>query len=178
MPPWLPRSTEASCRSLTQRAVLQLRLRRLAGRVQQREDVLAVEAARLRFIRGGGDLRGREAVQFLHIVDDDGRGVHLIQHVLAELRAQLGELGVHLLEARLVRLGQLRAGAHEILVVALDEPQLLGVELQRGALVVERLDAREQLGVQVDRVVVRGRTSRRSPGAACCARRWCPRRRG
>ena len=68
-------------------------------------------------------------------------------------RLQCGDLGVHRLELGLVGLGELGAGAHEILVVALEQPVRLGVQAEFGALVVERLDAREERAVQVNRVL-------------------------
>ena len=54
----------------------------------------------------------------------------------------------------------LRAGAHEILVVTLDQPVRFGVEAEFCAIVVERLDALEERAVQIDRVLLRGKFRR------------------
>ena len=65
----------------------------------------------------------------------------VVQHVLRELRRQLGQLFHHLRITRL-RLGrQLGAGAHEVQVRALQQPQLLGRQRQRFALRMQRIDA-------------------------------------
>ena len=142
--------------ALAQRAVLQLRQHRLAGRVQQRDQVLAVQAAGLGGRRGGGDLLLVQALEFLQAVDDDRRVVHFRQDVLVEARPQLRHLGVDRLHAGLAVLVQLRAGAQELLVLAFDQALLLRAQAQRGAALVQRLDAGEELGIQLDRVAVRG----------------------
>ena len=82
------------------------------------------------------------------------------EHVLAELRRQLGEpphdLGVALLFVG----AEARAGAREVGVIALEHAQLLGAEAELGAPLVQRVDSREQRGVHRDRAVVRGEARR------------------
>ena len=129
--PRLPRATEALVQALADRAVLQEGFRRLAGGVLQLDDVLAFELARLGCIGGGGDLFVGQAGEFLAGVDHDRRIIHFGQHVLAELRAQFGQLAIHRLELDLVGIGQLRAGAHEILVVLLDQARAFGIQAER-----------------------------------------------
>jgi hypothetical protein len=92
---------------LAQGAVGQLRVRRLADGVEQRDHVLALELARLGGLGGAGDLRIRHAGELFLGVDHDRRIVHFLQHVLAELGLQLGQLGVHRLQLVLVGFAQL-----------------------------------------------------------------------
>ena len=53
------------------------------------------------------------------------------------------QLGIDLLELFLVRIGELRAGAHEILVIALEQISRFRIESEVGAIVVKLLHARE-----------------------------------
>ncbi len=152
-----------------QRAVGQLRFRRLAGGVEQGQHVLAVQAAVLRRFGGGGDLRLGQAVELLHVVHDHGRSVHFLPHVVAEPGAQRGQFGVHRLQRGLVGVVQVGAGADEAGVVALDQSHALRVQAQGVALFVQRLDAGEELGIEVDGVAVRGEL-RRVVGAQLVAR--------
>ena len=136
-------------------AVLQLRQRRLAGGVQQRDHPFAFLAARLGGFGGDRDLRVRQTIQLGAIVDHDGGGVVALEHQLTELRRQRGDLFVQRAQLGFLRVGEIGAGAHEVGVIALQQAQRLRIELQRLTLVVELLDAREQCGVQVNRIVVR-----------------------
>ena len=99
-----------------QGAVVELGFRRLAGGVEQGDHVLAGKRPRLGGFRGGGDLFVAEALEAVAAVDHDRGIVHFGQHVLAELGSELGHLGIDLADARLLRVGQRGAGAHEILV--------------------------------------------------------------
>jgi hypothetical protein len=119
------------------RAIGQHGQRRLLGGVHDRDHELAVQAALLRFRGGDVDRLVRHAGQFLAAVDHQGRGVRFLQHVLAELGLQGGDLAVVGLQLDLVRGGQLGAGAHEVGVVALQQVGRLGVQVQGGALVVQ-----------------------------------------
>ena len=67
---------------------------------------------------------------------------------------------VDLLQLGLVGVGEVGAGLHKLLVVVLHQPQRFGIEIERGALLVNRLHPREQLGVQVNCVLVRGQPRR------------------
>ena len=82
------------------------------------------------------------------------------QHVLPEPRRQVGQPlhdpGIALLR-RAVHPG---AGAHEVDVVALQRPQLLGAQAELASLVVQRVDAPEQGAVHVDAAVVPGQQRR------------------
>ena len=48
------------------------------------------------------------------------------------------------------------AGPHEVVVHPLEQARLLGREAQFGPPAMQRIDAREQPGVHVDRIAVRG----------------------
>ena len=63
---------------------------------------------------------------------------------------------VQLLELFLVGVREIGSSFDELLVVVFDQTQRLGVELERGALVVDSLDAREELRVEGDGVLMRG----------------------
>ena len=80
----------------------------------------------------------------------------VVQHVLAEQRGQAGQLLHHRRVAGLVGPLQARAGADEVKVDALQQAQLLVREIQRGAGLVQGVDAGEQCRVHVDAVGVRG----------------------
>src|SRR5690606_2405526 len=138
----------------------QLRQQRLAGGVEQGQQVLALVAPGLGRGRRGGDLRLAQAGQFGHVVDQHRRVVDFVEHVVGKLRAQFGQARVDLLEPRLLRGIEPGAGAHEIVVVLLDQAQALGVEAEAGALAVDGLDAREQPRIEHDRVAVRGELRR------------------
>jgi hypothetical protein len=70
-------------------------------------------------------------------------------------RGQGRDLPVQLPQPGLLAPRQARAGAHEVAVIAGEQLQRLGIEVQLGALLVERVHARPQRRVQVDRVMVR-----------------------
>ena len=89
-----------------------------------------------------------------------GRRAALLQRVLLERGLQRRELGVQRAQLGLAGLGQLRAGAHEVLVIAPQQARGFGVETQRIALLVQRVDAREQARVEVHLVAVRGELGR------------------
>ena len=90
---------------LAQGAVFQLGFGRLAGGVEQGDDVLAFELAALGGFRRARDLLVGQALELFLGVDHHGRIVHFRQHVLAELGAELGGLGIDLADARLVGFG-------------------------------------------------------------------------
>ena len=145
---------------LAQLAVGEVGQRRLAGGVLQRDEVLALVAGFLGRRRGGGDRLLGQAVEQGHVVHQHGRIVHFLEHVLAEGGGQAGQLGVHRLQGFLVGVGQVGAGTDEVGVVTLEQALGLGVQAQGISLVVERLDAREELAVEQDRVLVGGELRR------------------
>src|SRR5690606_1303520 len=65
-----------------------------------------------------------------------------------------------LAQAGFLFLSEPRAGAHEVDVVALDQTNRLRIEAERIASGMEPIDAREELRVQQDRVLVRGELRR------------------
>ena len=120
--------------AFAQCAIPELRQRRLAGRVEQRNDPFAFELARLRGFGSDRDLLVRPAFELGAVVDHDRARVDAIEHGLPELGRQRRELLVHLAQLLLVRIGELRAGAHERGLVALQQAQRFRIELQRVAL--------------------------------------------
>ena len=86
----------------------------------------------------------------------DRRRFRVGEQELGEFRREVRFLFVELPQRRFVRVGELRAGAHERPVVALEQIRALRVEAEGVALLVERLDPRVELRVQEDRVLVRG----------------------
>jgi len=146
--------------ALAQGAVLQRGQRRLAAGVLQRQHVLAFELALLGSLRGGGDRGVGHPGEAGAVVHHHGRSVVLLEQVLAEAGLQRGQLAVDLAQARLLLLVQPGAGAHEVEVVTVEQAQLLGVEAELVALVVQGLDAGVQLRVEGDGVGVRGQQRR------------------
>jgi hypothetical protein len=63
---------------------------------------------------------------------------------LPELRGQRGQLLVESAQLLLLGIGQLRSGAHELGVIALQQLPRFAVELQPRAFTVQRVDACEQ----------------------------------
>ena len=136
-------------------AVFQRGEQRLLRRVLQRNDVFARQLARL------GRFHRRR-----HFAVGQARKIGLVaQHqaarlggrhqLLLELRFQAGVFLVDLFEMRLVLVRQQRAGMDKLAVVKRQDLQRLRVQLQAGALVVQRLDPREEFGVEENRVIVR-----------------------
>ncbi|MDR6139316.1 hypothetical protein QE438_002620 [Pseudoxanthomonas sp. SORGH_AS 997] len=111
-------------------------------------------------LRGRGDVAVGQAVQLGLVVHHHRAGGGGRDQPGVELRGQGGLFDVELAQGGLVGVGQLRTGAHELLVLVLDQALLLRVQVQGVALVVEALDAREQLRIQVDLVLVRGQLGR------------------
>ncbi len=107
------------------------------------------------FGRGGGNLGVGQAREFGLAADDEGVGVFLLLDVLGKRRLERGNLGVEGLQLGLVGIGQLRAGADEIQVVALEQPERLAVETEVLARLVERLDPGEERAVQENGIIVR-----------------------
>src|SRR5436305_3306142 len=73
---------------------------------------------------------------------------------------QRRQLGVDLLQLFFVGIEQLRAGADEIFIIAIEQIGGLRIEADLVALVIELLNAGEQFGVQMNGVVM-GRKLRR-----------------
>ena len=90
------------------------------------------------------------------VLDDELELVRFLEEVLLELEPEDRELLVDLGELRLVARAQIRAAADEVAVRLLEEPLLLLVQVELVPPVVDGLDAREELLVEEDLVVVRG----------------------
>jgi len=73
-----------------------------------------------------------------------------------EARPERGDLGVERAQARLLGRRQTGTGAHELGVVARKQLQRLRIKVQARALLVQRLDARPQRRIQMNRVLLRG----------------------
>ena len=99
-------------------------------------------------------------VEVRDLVDHDGAVRGGLEHVLLEARAQGGDLSVQHAQARLLRARQTRPVAYHLGVVARQQLQLLGVQLQARALAVQRVHPRPQRRVQLDRIRVRGELGR------------------
>ena len=142
--------------ALAQRAVRELRQQRLVGGVLQRDEPLASEPACRRRLRRGADLPLRQAVEVLEVLDRHCAIGGGLEHVVLEARREGGDLGVERAQARLLGRRQARAGAHELGVIAREQLQGLRLEVQAGALFVQRLDARPQGRIEMNRVLLRG----------------------
>src|SRR5205085_3351369 len=102
-------------------AIRQRRERRLLRRVLQRDDVLSGQLAIFRFVGGRGDVRFAHAGEIGLVVEDDGAGVSVGENVIAVLRGELRLFLIDRAQRRFVGIVEQRAGANEVLVVALDE---------------------------------------------------------
>src|SRR5690606_18291062 len=80
--------------------------------------------------------------------------------VLLKLRAQPCKLRIDVAQPRLVGLAELRSGADEVDVITLDQAHGFGIETERVAPLMQRFDAREQIRVQQDRILVRSELRR------------------
>ena len=98
--------------------------------------------------------------QIFLAIDDDRGCVLFLQNILFELGLQSCQLGIDFLELFLVLIGELRARAHEILVVTFEQIGRFRIEAELIALLIKRLDSREQLRIQKDLVMVRGKLRR------------------
>ena len=146
--------------TLTDRSILERCLRRLLRRVADRNHPLAGKAARLCRFGSRRDLGVGQSVEIRLLVDDQRADFRPCEQLVGEIGAELGELLVERAHADLVGLGQLRARAHEVTVVPLDERLLLGGQRACLAPVVHRSHALIELIVQVNRVAVRGELRR------------------
>ena len=124
-------------------------------RARQRDDTGFAHASLRRGLAGAG---AHEIGQTGHISivaqHQPVRGF-IGQHVLAEARGEFGQALHDLAVAHLRCRGEPGSGAHEIKMNALQHAALFRVQLERAALFVQRVDARKQCGIGVDRVVVR-----------------------
>ena len=134
--------------------------RRLPGGVDEAHEELAVVAGLLRGRGGGGEGGLGPAGELGAGGDEHGGGVGLLQEVLRERGLEGGELGVEGAEAFLLGGAEAGAGADEAGVRALEGAEGFGIEAERGAAGVERVDAGEERGVEEDGVSVGGELGR------------------
>ena len=140
--------------ALTQLSILQRPEQWLPRRVLHLNDELAVLVLGLRRVGNGCHLAVRKTGELFLAIDHDRRRVLFLENVLFELRLQCRQLGIDLLQLFLVRIRQLGAGAHEILVVTLEEIGGFRIEAEFVAAVVKLLDPREQFAVEMDCVAM------------------------
>ena len=141
--------------ALTQCAAFQLCFGWLAGGVKQRDHVFAGQVARLGCFCGGGNLLIAHALELFTAVHHNCRGVHFGQYVLVELGAQFGHLRIDFANAGLLCFAQRGAGPYKILVALFQQALVNGVQSQRVASVIQRLDAGKQFWIERNRVAVR-----------------------
>ncbi len=140
--------------ALAHRPVRERHLRRLLRRVLEGEDPLALELAPAGRLGRGRDVACAEALEIRLLVDHDSPGLVRRQEPLREIGAEGRLLLVERGELRLGLGRELGAGVDEIPPVALGQVPGLGVHPL--AVLVERLHAGVELGVQVDGVLVGG----------------------
>ena len=151
---------ELSKMRLTHRAVGERHEQRLLRGVLERDHVLALEPAILGVVRRGGDLGVAQSRQIGTLVGDERPGLGAGDELLLERRLQGRGFLVDLAQSRLVGLGEAGAGAHEVVVVHLEQHPRFRIERELVALGMDRLDPGEQLRIHVDGVVVRGKLGR------------------
>ena len=165
-PPRLPRASEAAMMRLAQRAALQRGIGGLAGGVGQAQQVLAFLPAAFAALRRqaiGASLRPASSSR---VSTRTAAALVSLRRFCLNGGRERGELGIHRLELRLVLVGELRAGANEIEMVAPEQAQRLRIQAERVASFhrVRRMRA-EEGAVEVDRVAVGGEA-----GPACALR--------
>ncbi|MCZ1011617.1 hypothetical protein O1L68_38450 [Streptomyces lydicus] len=141
---------------LAQRGVVQRGELGLLGEVLQAEHVLALVPQRPGVRCGGRDLVRGQTGQFLGTVQYERRVRGGRTEVLPELGAPGGDLGIQRAQALLLLRGEAGAGPDPVRVVALQQPQLLGVPSGLLTLPVERVQPGEQCGVEQQRIVMGG----------------------
>ena len=111
--------------------------------------------------RGGGGIAHKTG-QPAHLVFAQRQDEILLigQNILRKFRAQGRQSLANFIELRPIRALQHGALAHEIQVIAFEHPHRFGVQPKRFAFGEKRVNAGEQIGVQVDRAPM-GRQARR-----------------
>ena len=94
---------------------------------------------------------GRQTVQFVRR-EHHHEAVVLRADVVRELHGRQRQFAVDLLQPGLLLGVEQRPGPHETAVGLLDEAQLFGIQTERRALLIDRLDAFEELLVEPDLV--------------------------
>ncbi len=126
---------------------------RLDRGARQRHDRLTGHPALFRRGLGGGDKAVRQPGAV--VVAELHEPVLLVaEQMVAEAGAEMGEPLVDLSHPRLGGVVEASAGPAEARIGALQQPELLAAEAERGAVLVQERDATEQHGVHHDRVPV------------------------
>ena len=126
---------------------------RLGRGARQRHDGLAFHAAIFCRSLGGGHKTLRQALA-VGLPELHEPVLLVAEQMMAEAGAELGQLLVDLGHARLGLVGEAGAGAVEAGVGALQQAELLRVEAEIGAVLVQLGDAAKQHGVHHDRIPV------------------------
>ena len=109
---------------------------------------------------GGFDHTGRQTGEIGLVLDHELEGVGLGEEIAVELHLESGQPLVDLLEPALILGSQKGAVADIIAVEILQQKELLGVEVERLALVIDGLHPGKEPGIELDLVLV-GRQPRR-----------------
>ncbi len=117
----------------------------LAGRVLHLNDEFAFLVLRFRGRGNACQLVIGKTGQIFLAIDHDRGCVLFLQNILLELGLQSCQLGIDFLQLFLVGIGELRSRAHEILVVTFEQIGRFRIESELIALLIKRLDSREQL---------------------------------
>ena len=133
---------------------------RLLRRVLQREQPFAFQATFMCRGRRCREIRFAEPVELLDIVEDERRGTRRRKHAVLEFRRQSGLFLIQRAKRLLRWFVELRTGTHEIEMIPLDKPSLLGRERDLFSRREDRVDPREDACVKVNGIGVRGESRR------------------
>ena len=141
---------------LARRAIGERFLGRLLRRVLQCNQPFAIELARLGGLCRCGDVGVAQAGERIAAVEFERAGFRACEQLGAERGAERRQLLVQFAQRRLVARRQFRTRAHEVAVVALDQTFGFRIEAERVALRIKRFHPRKELGIEKDRVAMRG----------------------
>jgi len=145
-------------------AVLRILQKRENARIVEGESPFAGLAAFGGGLGGGGDDGRREARQVRGVSDKEGVFVGLLEHIIAEFQSQHGQLLIDRPQLFFAGVVEVGPAADEIAIVLREHHLLFGGQAERGALFINRLDARKEVGVEADVVAVAGEQGRRLLG--------------
>jgi len=92
------------------------------------------------------------------IINDELVGVGVLENVIGKLKLEDGQFLIDFFETGFLRVVELGAGPDKILVESFEELALLGIESEAAAvaLIIDRLDAGEELRVEIYFIVMLG----------------------
>jgi len=126
----------------------------------QRNHELAVELARFCALRGRGDFLVTQPCK-RHLVVHHQRTCLGGGHEFLLVRGLQRSIAfVQVAQFCLVGIRQIGAGMHELHVIDFEELQRFRIELERVTRIINRLYAREELRVQIDRILMGGELRR------------------